>query len=628
MISRHIAIFAFLAAPAVAAPLDSDSNYGAEGRVSFGGMLSAAAPMLLQADAKLVVFGSRTFDDQVIARTVMTARRFNADGSVDRSFGNGGESQFAVRGGDIATSAIEQPDGKIVVGVAARVPCRFDVFSNTCSDITGKYPIFVGALVRLGPDGVLDKTFGGSGAVELTTLQSAAAIALQSDGRVLAVGNRPVLNATVPPGWTLLRVNGDGTLDATFGAGQPVGSSVCPGNARALLQRPDATLVVGSDWDGPCLERFLSDGRRDAAFIKGSHASGSGRRLGLHRLLNLENGQVLAISFAQLVTSIPAMNRYYEEATGLLVVRYLANGLPDLSYGLAGPRYLQIADMINDNGGYAPNSSVFTLVASVPTRDGGFVAAGYDIPYATSGLGYKYRSTLVKVDAHGFLDPAFGSGGIARTGAGSERVVGFARDLHDEWLLLRQFTDPAPQSFNSITRYIGEGSTSVLVTEFYNTALKHYFITADTSEAAAIDRGNAGPGWQRTGESFRAWQPSFAASMLDVPQATKPLCRFYGTPGVGPNSHFYTLNSTECDNVRRDRGWTFESAAFFAFSPLPVAYPGNRCPQSLTPVYRLYNNGFARGDSNHRYTANVTAYRQMLAQGWSDEGVAFCATAQ
>ena len=42
-------------------------------------------------------------------------------------------------------------------------------------------------------------------------------------------------------------------------------------------------------------------------------------------------------------------------------------------------------------------------------------------------------------------------------------------------------------------------------------------------------------------------------------------------------------------------------------------------------IYRVYNDGFARGkDSNHRLLADFSLYTQMLAQGWIGEGVVMC----
>ena len=87
------------------------------------------------------------------------------------------------------------------------------------------------------------------------------------------------------------------------------------------------------------------------------------------------------------------------------------------------------------------------------------------------------------------------------------------------------------------------------VVEFYNTALKHYFVTASAVEAASIDAGGAGPGWVRTNGRFSAFQnPGDAEELLAV-------CRFYGSAAIdpatglrrGPNSHFYTSNAAECE---------------------------------------------------------------------------------
>ena len=44
------------------------------------------------------------------------------------------------------------------------------------------------------------------------------------------------------------------------------------------------------------------------------------------------------------------------------------------------------------------------------------------------------------------------------------------------------------------------------------------------------------------------------------------------------------------------------------------------------PIYRAYNNGFAKGiDSNHRITSNFASYQAQIAKGWSGEGVVMCA---
>lgn len=153
-----------------------------------------------------------------------------------------------------------------------------------------------------------------------------------------------------------------------------------------------------------------------------------------------------------------------------------------------------------------------------------------------------------------------------------------------------------------------------LVREFYNTDLAHYFRTGAAEEVAFVARGGAGRGWVQTDDGFYAW-------IAQAP-GTVPVCRFYGTPGIGPNSHFYTAQETECAAVKRDRGWTYEGIAFYV--KLAV---NQRCPANTTPVYRLYNQRWQVNDSNHRYTTNLNVYSTMVRQGWAGEGVAWCAAA-
>ena len=149
------------------------------------------------------------------------------------------------------------------------------------------------------------------------------------------------------------------------------------------------------------------------------------------------------------------------------------------------------------------------------------------------------------------------------------------------------------------------------VTEFYNTDLNHYFLTPYLAEALGIDQGLAGPGWQRTGLDFNAWQ--------DGTTKGTPLCRFYGTPGIGPNSHFFTADPAECAFVKLDPGWTFEGLT----TRVQIPADGN-CSLDTIPVYRLYNNRFSQNDSNHRYTTSRRVRDDTGEQGWSVEGTVFC----
>ena len=157
---------------------------------------------------------------------------------------------------------------------------------------------------------------------------------------------------------------------------------------------------------------------------------------------------------------------------------------------------------------------------------------------------------------------------------------------------------------------------AVPVVEFYNTNLDNYFITSDANEAAAIDSGGAGPGWIRTGYTFKSG-------------GTTSVCRFYGSQSPGPNSHFYTIDPGECKGLKQlqastpdtEKRWNFESLDFISTPPSSGA-----CPAGTEPVYRAYNNGFARGvGSNHRINSNLAAIQEVLNHGWKNEGIVMCA---
>jgi hypothetical protein len=168
------------------------------------------------------------------------------------------------------------------------------------------------------------------------------------------------------------------------------------------------------------------------------------------------------------------------------------------------------------------------------------------------------------------------------------------------------------------------------VVEYFNTTLGHYFYTPHAGEQNYIDTGMAGPGWVRTGLGFGAWRTLDDSRYLGGGPACdsyalnpcQPITRFYGTPGIGPNSHFFTGVAAEVAALANPAGgWSREGVSFYV--PLPDA-EGNCFPGSM-PVYRLYNNRWMHNDSNHRYVANVRARQLLRGAGWTEEGVAFCA---
>ena len=160
--------------------------------------------------------------------------------------------------------------------------------------------------------------------------------------------------------------------------------------------------------------------------------------------------------------------------------------------------------------------------------------------------------------------------------------------------------------------------------EFLYQPENRYFLTIDAAEANAIENGAAGPGWLRTGFTFKAY-----ATTGDAPNGAVVVCRFYGSVSPGPNSHFFTASTAECQGLKdlqattpiTQKRWNYEGIAFRITEP-DLA---KNCASGLVPVYRAYNNGFTRGiDSNHRFSTSTAEIQKMVAQGWSNEGAVFC----
>jgi photosystem II stability/assembly factor-like uncharacterized protein len=149
---------------------------------------------------------------------------------------------------------------------------------------------------------------------------------------------------------------------------------------------------------------------------------------------------------------------------------------------------------------------------------------------------------------------------------------------------------------------------TVSVIEYYHAAFDHYFITAIPEEITLLNKGFF-VGWTRTGLQFKA----YAAEAI----GTSPVCRFFTTAFGPKSSNFHTPFASECAAVQANPDWLLESGTAF-YIALP-AFDGS-CATGLTPVYRLYNRGQG-GAPNHRYTTDVTARAQMIAQGWIPEGL-------
>jgi hypothetical protein len=145
------------------------------------------------------------------------------------------------------------------------------------------------------------------------------------------------------------------------------------------------------------------------------------------------------------------------------------------------------------------------------------------------------------------------------------------------------------------------------VVEYLHAGRSHYFMTSDPHEMQLLDNGTM-KGWARTGAVFSA----FADGTLSI----SPVCRLYGKPQAGLDSHFYSASPAECSDTlaRFPNAWVFETDRAFN-AVLPNTTTGT-CATGV-PLYRVFNN---RADANHRYLLTQAAVQEMLQQGWVREG--------
>jgi hypothetical protein len=154
--------------------------------------------------------------------------------------------------------------------------------------------------------------------------------------------------------------------------------------------------------------------------------------------------------------------------------------------------------------------------------------------------------------------------------------------------------------------------TTVSIVEFYHAELDHYFITAIPQEIADLDSG-VHPGWARTGQTFKAYGAGSSGRT-----GRRPVCRAYGNPQAGLNSHFYSASPDECAAtmvIGYGYAWGLEASEVFQMDlPDPVT---GACPAGGVPIYRTFNQ---RKDANHRYTTSIAIRDQMVARGGIAEG--------
>lgn len=225
----------------------------------------AATAVALQADGKIVVAGYIYNSPQHISanRYDFVVMRFNTNGSLDSTFASGGVQVTAmgdINNFDYAYAVAIQSDGKIVVGGSS------GLYGGTTENF---------ALARYNTNGSLDSTFGNEGKASADiggNNDRAYALAIQSDGKILAAGNATV--STYNASLALARFNSNGTLDSAFGAGGKVTTNVGTSNpsfAYGVAVQSDGRIVIAGIKETyyMVVARYGSNGILDNTFGNG-----------------------------------------------------------------------------------------------------------------------------------------------------------------------------------------------------------------------------------------------------------------------------------------------------------------------------------------------------------------------
>jgi uncharacterized delta-60 repeat protein len=354
----------------LAAPGDLDSTFGDGGKVTTDlRFIDLARDVAVQQDGKIVVVGG-TSDNNDFALA-----RYNRDGSLDPSFGEGGKviTDFFGEFEDGQGVAI-QPDGKIIVvgevfedsgsdfglarynsngtldqhfGIGGKVTTDFGGFDLAAAVVLqrdGKIVVAGGAnnnfgLARYNRDGSLDPSFGEGGKVETDfggTNETAPGIALQRDGKIVVVGFTDQGHSDL--NMALVRYNTDGSMDMSFGDGGKVITDFFGDLDTAtgiVVQRNGKIVVAGNAFnpdngtDDFALARYNRDGSLDARFGRDGKVTTDFGEVDIARAISLDQKNRIVV--AGFVVNTPS-----SDDADFALARYHSDGRLDSRFGTGG----------------------------------------------------------------------------------------------------------------------------------------------------------------------------------------------------------------------------------------------------------------------------------------------------
>lgn len=269
--------------------------------------------------------------------------------------------------------------------------------------------LFSSSTSAMAQAGNLDPTFGVGGIVSIPNASTANAVAIQSDGKIVAVGQ-------ATQGFALARFNTDGSLDAAFGTGGivfvPDGDGGPPSSV-AIQQDGKIVTAAAADFN-TFVFRFNADGTPDQDF-------GSGGRVSLGFTLDSGGGPVAVQPDGKILVVERGLTRLFpngqfDPSFGTGGVAPQIGGGPGLAvlgngkvlFGLAQSNADGSADLSFGVAGNAPVLGRPSALA--PLSNGQFVLVGALASKPSLGI-QPQGFVVVRYNGDGTIDTNFGTHG-------------------------------------------------------------------------------------------------------------------------------------------------------------------------------------------------------------------------
>ena len=251
-----------------------------------------------------------------------------------------------------------------------------------------------GIIVRLNSDGSIDATFGSGGTViaDFGTFSEIYGLARQDDGNIVAIGSNGPFAASM----NVMRLTAEGVPDTSFaGDGTAEVSDASATKPDAVAIQTDGGIVVaanrGSNNDGLTVFRLLADGTLDTNFGTNGFASAPVTGTDRAQSITLQaDGRIVVVGTTNANTN-PFLNPNVRD---FAVARFNSNGSLDATFDSDGMKVIDIASRDDD------------AQAVLIQPDGKIVIAGS--AYMTSS---RTDCALVRLNSDGSLDAGFDGDG-------------------------------------------------------------------------------------------------------------------------------------------------------------------------------------------------------------------------